>query len=143
MTMAAVKVGTESADCHRGFTPGDWTAGIDVRDFIFRNVTPYLGGADFLAPASDRTKKVWAKLQPYFKEEQKKGVLAADAHTPSTLLAHKAGWIDKDNEVVVGLQTDQPFKRAIFPWGGLRMVEAGLKAAGIPADPQVERPMTF
>ena len=74
------------------------------------------------------------KLQPYFQEEKKKGVLAVDAKTPSTLLAHEAGYIDRDNEVIVGLQTDQPFKRAIFPYGGLRMVEAGLKAAGIEAD---------
>ena len=69
---------------------------------------------------SKRTKAVWDKLQPYFRDEQKKGVLAVDALTPSTLLAHKAGYIDKANEVIVGLQTDQPFKRAIFPFGGLR-----------------------
>ena len=86
-----------------------------------------------------RTKAVWDKLRPYFVEEQKKGVLAADAKTPSTLLAHKPGFIDQKNEIVVGLQTDAPFKRAIFPFGGLRMVEAGLKAAGIEADPQVHR----
>jgi Pyruvate-formate lyase len=67
---------------------------------------------------------VWEKLQPYFSEERKKGVLAVDAKTPSTLLAHKAGYIDRANEVIVGLQTDAPFKRAIFPFGGLRMVEA-------------------
>ena len=68
---------------------------------------------------------VWAKLQPYFADERKKGVLAVDAKNPSTLLAHAAGYIDRDNEVIVGLQTDQPFKRAIFPYGGLRMVENG------------------
>ena len=142
MTMAAVKVGTESADCHRGFTPGDWTAGIDVRDFIFRNVTPYLGGADFLAPASDRTKKVWAKLQPYFREERQKGVIAVDAQNPSTMLAHRAGYIDRDNEIILGLQTDQPFKRAIFPFGGLRMVESGLTAAGFEPDSKVHEAFT-
>ena len=69
-------------------------------------------------------------------------MLAVDAKTPSTLLAHKAGYIDHDNEVIVGLQTDQPFKRAIFPYGGLRMVEAGLKAAGFEADPQVHEAFT-
>ena len=95
-----------------------------------------------MAPASKRTKAVWAKLQPYFKDEQKKGVLAVDAKTPSTLLAHKAGYIDRENEVIVGLQTDQPFKRAIFPYGGLRMVENGLKAAGFEADPQVHEAFT-
>ncbi|MGB9001379.1 MAG: pyruvate formate lyase family protein, partial [Pseudolabrys sp.] len=113
-----------------------------MRDFIVRNVTPYTGDEKFLAPASAKTKAVWAKLQPYFQEERKKGVLAVDAKTPSTLLAHKPGYIDRDNEVVVGLQTDQPFKRAIFPYGGLRMVEAGLKAAGFEADPQVHEAFT-
>jgi formate C-acetyltransferase len=91
---------------------------------------------------SKRTKAVWAKLQPFFQDERKRGVLAVDAKTPSTMLAHKAGYIDRDNEVIVGLQTDEPFKRAIFPFGGLRMVEAGLKAAGIEADPQVHQAFT-
>jgi formate C-acetyltransferase len=123
--------------CWREFKRGHWCETIDVRDFIVRNVTRYLGDEQFLAGPSERTKAVWEKLQPYFEDERKKGVLAVDAKTPSTLLAHKAGYIDRANEVVVGLQTDQPFKRAIFPFGGLRMVEAGLKAAGFPADPQV------
>jgi formate C-acetyltransferase len=129
-------------DCWREFTPGSWRTSIDVRDFIVRNVTPYEGDETFLAAPSRRTKAVWDKLQPYFQEERKKGVLAVDAKTPSTLLAHGAGYIDRDNEVIVGLQTDQPFKRAIFPYGGLRMVEAGLKAAGFPADPQVHEAFT-
>ena len=115
---------------------------INVRDFIVRNVTPYSGDEKFLTGPSKRTKAVWDKLQPYFQEERKKGVLAVDAKAPSTLLAHKPGYIDRDNEVIVGLQTDQPFKRAIFPYGGLRMVEAGLKAAGFDADPQVHEAFT-
>ena len=69
-------------------------------------------------------------------------MLAVDAHTPSTVLAHKPGYIDQENEIIVGLQTDQPFKRAIFPYGGLRMVEAGLKAAGFEADPLVHEAFT-
>ena len=113
-----------------------------MRDFIVRNVTPYSGDEKFLTGPSKRTKAVWDKLQPYFQEERKKGVLAVDAKAPSTLLAHKPGYIDRDNEVIVGLQTDQPFKRAIFPYGGLRMVEAGLKAAGFDADPQVHEAFT-
>jgi formate C-acetyltransferase len=128
--------------CWRGFKPGNWSSAIDVRDFIVRNATPYFGDEKFLAGPSKRTKAVWDKLQPYFQEERKKGVLAVDAKTPSTMLAHKAGYIDRDNEVIVGLQTDQPFKRAIFPFGGLRMVEAGLKAAGFAADPQVHDAFT-
>src|SRR5215470_9466584 len=107
----------------RGFRPGDWSRSIDVRDFISRNVTPYAGDERFLVRPSKRTEAVWAKLQPYFKDERARGVLAVDAQTPSSLLSHKAGYIDRDNEVIVGLQTDQPFKRAIFPFGGLRMVE--------------------
>jgi formate C-acetyltransferase len=126
----------------RGFQRGSWCSSIDVRDFIICNVTPYSGDEKFLEGATQRTKEVWNKLQPYFKEEQRKGVLAVDAKTPSTVLAHKAGYIDRDNEVIVGLQTDQPFKRAIFPYGGLRMVEAGLKAAGFEADPQVHDAFT-
>jgi formate C-acetyltransferase len=139
---AALKKEAKDESCWRGFRPGDWSTSIDVRDFIVRNVTPYAGDEKFLAGPSKRTKAVWAKLQPYFQEERKKGVLAVDAKSPSTLLAHKAGYIDRDNEVIVGLQTDEPFKRAIFPYGGLRMVEAGLKAAGFDADPQVHEAFT-
>ncbi len=107
-----------------------------------RNVTPYAGNESFLAAPSKRTKAVWDKLQPYFQAERKKGVLAVDARAPSTMLAHKAGYIDRNNEVIVGLQTDEPFKRAIVPFGGLRMVEAGLKAAGFEADKQVHETFT-
>jgi formate C-acetyltransferase len=128
--------------CWREFNQGSWCTTIDVRDFIIRNVAPYQGDESFLAGPSERTKAVWGKLQPYFQAERKKGVLAVDAKTPSTLLAHKAGYIDRANEVIVGLQTDEPFKRAIFPFGGLRMVEAGLKAAGFEADPQVHEAFT-
>src|SRR5499427_1758049 len=131
-----------SERCWRGFKPGSWCSSIDVRDFIICNVAPYTGDETFLAGPSKRTQAVWAKLQPYFKAEQKKGVLAVDAKHPSTLLAHEAGYIDRDNEVIVGLQTDEPFKRAIFPFGGLRMVEAGLKAAGIEADANVHQTFT-
>jgi formate C-acetyltransferase len=122
-TAAALSKSSDQRDPWRAFNPGAWCTSIDVRDFIITNVTPYTGDERFLAGPSKRTKAVWAKLQPFFQEERKKGVLAVDAKTPSTLLAHKAGYIDRDNEIIVGLQTDQPFKRAIFPFGGLRMVE--------------------
>src|SRR4051794_19495790 len=141
-TSAALKQEADAGDCWRGFKTGDWSTSINVRDFIVRNVTPYAGNEDFLAGISERTKAVWAKLQPYFADERKKGVLAVDTQTPSNLLAHKAGYIDRDNEVIVGLQTDQPFKRAIFPYGGLRMVEAGIKAAGFQPDPLVHDAFT-
>src|SRR5262249_36980034 len=143
MDAAAVKSkGQTDENCWRGFQPGSWTTSIDVRDFIARNARPYSGDEKFLAGPSKRTKAVWEKLQPYFRDEQKRGILAVDVHTPSTMLAHKAGYIDKENEVIVGLQTDQPFKRAIFPFGGLRMVEAGLKAAGFEADANVHETFT-
>ena len=139
---AAQRKEVDTGDCWNGFRAGDWTTSINVRDFIVRNVTPYTGSEDFLVAPSQRTKAVWAKLQPYFADERKKGVLAVDAAAPSTLLAHKPGYIDRENEVIVGLQTDQPFKRAIFPYGGLRMVEAGLKAAGFDPDPAVHEAFT-
>src|SRR3954447_13440009 len=139
---AALSKNQKDKDCWRAFAPGTWCNAVDVRDFIHCNVMSYRGDERFLAGPSKRTRAVWAKLQPYFKDEQKKGVLAVDAKTPSTMLAHKAGYIDRENEIIVGLQTDQPFKRAIFPFGGLRMVEAGLKAAGFEADPQVHEAFT-
>jgi len=133
----------------RGFAAGRWQHAIDVRDFIERNVTPYVGDEAFLVGPSSRTLAVWQKLQPYFEEERKKGVLDVEVETPSTMLAHAPGWIDRDNEVIVGLQTDRPFRRAIFPAGGLRMVEAGLKAAVltqiqpcIRPSPNIGRPTT-
>jgi len=139
---AALAKDPKAEDCWRGFKPGHWRDTVDVRDFIVHNATPYHGDETFLAGPTERTKAVWAKLQPYFRDEQKKGVLAVDAKSPSTLLAHKAGYIDRANEIIVGLQTDEPFKRAIFPFGGLRMVESGLKAAGFEADPQVHEAFT-
>src|ERR1700740_2453983 len=139
---AALRKEGDVGDFWRGFRPGDWCTSINVRDFIVRNATPYTGNEGFLVEPSQRTKAVWAKLKPYFADERKKGVLAVDAKTPSTMLAHAAGYIDRDNEVVVGLQTDQPFKRAIFPFGGLRMVEAGLKAAKFEPDPAVHEAFT-
>src|SRR3954463_6208063 len=141
-TAAALAKKSVDQDPWRSFNAGDWKTSIDVRGFIVRNATPYSGDETFLAGPSKRTLAVWAKLQPYFKEEQKKGVLAVDAKNPSTLLAHKAGYIDRANELIVGLQTDAPFKRAIFPYGGLRMVENGLKGAGFEADPQVHEAFT-
>jgi formate C-acetyltransferase len=88
-----------SEHCWRGFMPGTWCGSIDIRNFIIRNVTPYGGDGTFLVGPSKRTRAVWAKLQPCFHDERTKGVLAVDARTPSTLLAHKAGYIDRDNEV--------------------------------------------
>jgi formate C-acetyltransferase len=125
-----------------GFAPGRWQHAIDLRDFVQRNTVSYLGDETFLAGPTDRTKAVWAKLQPYFREEIKKGVLDVDPKTPSSLTSHGPGYIDRTNEVIVGLQTDAPFRRAIMPFGGLRMVESGLKAAGFEPDPFVHEIFT-
>jgi formate C-acetyltransferase len=112
-----------------GFVSGRWQHEIDVRDFIVLNAQSYHRGEEFLAPISDRTKAVFEALQPYFAEEAKKGVLDVDPSVPSSITSHPPGYIDRANEVVVGLQTDKPFRRAIMPKGGYRMVETGLEAA--------------
>src|SRR5687768_17435576 len=101
MAKAAVAKKSPAEDCWRDFVPGSWCTAIDVRDFIVRNTTPYEGDETFLVGPTKRTKAVWDKLQPFFQEERKKGVLAVDAKTPSTMLAHKPGYIDRANEVVV------------------------------------------
>lgn len=108
-----------------------WQREIDVRDFIVANVTPYAGGPDFLAEPSARTQAVRDRLQPHFRQEIEKGALGVDASTPTSLTAFEPACIDRDNEVVVGLQTDAPFNRATMPTGGFRMVEAGLKAGNM------------
>jgi formate C-acetyltransferase len=129
-------------DAWRGYAGGKWQEQVDVRDFIVTNVRPYTEGPEFLQPASERTLKVWAALQPYFREEAKKGVLDVDVHNPSSLTSHAPGYIDRDHEVVVGLQTDQPFRRAIMPTGGWTMIEGGLKAIGREPDPTVRETFT-
>ena len=93
---AALQQNVKDGRCWRGFKRGSWCAAIDVRDFIACNVSPYAGDESFLVAPSKRTQAVWEKLQPYFQEERKKGVLAVDAKTPSTLTAHKAGYPNLD-----------------------------------------------
>ena len=119
-----------------GFTPGPWATQVDVRGFIQANYTPYNGDASFLAGPTARTTALWARLQELLKQEQQKGVLDVSL-APSSILAHAAGYIDQANEIIVGLQTDAPLKRAIMPNGGLRMVEGGLEAFGFKIDPIV------
>lgn len=118
----------------QGFQDGPWRDAIDVRDFVQRNYTPYEGDASFLAGPTERTTSVWAKLSEMFPEEREKGVYDVDATTPSSITAHAPGYIDEGNEVIVGLQTDAPLKRAIMPFGGWRMVETSLKTYGYEVD---------
>ena len=117
-----------------GFIDGAWRDSIDVRDFIQLNYTPYEGDAAFLAGATERTAGVWKTLSDMFPEEREKGVYDIDASTPSTITSHAPGYIDEPNEVIVGLQTDAPLKRAIMPNGGWRMVETSLKTYGYEVD---------
>ena len=118
---------------------GEWTKEIDVRGFIQVNYTPYEGDSKFLVGATDKTKKLWDKvLELYKKERENGGVLDADCKTPSSINAYDAGYIDKDLEEIVGLQTDSPLKRAIMPNGGIRIVEKSAEAYGFKVDPETE-----
>ena len=123
-----------------GFVPGKWCNDeVDVRDFIQRNYTPYEGDASFLAPATEATKKLWDIVCDLTKQELAAGgVLKADTKVVSTLTSHGAGYLDKDLEKIVGLQTDEPFKRSLQPFGGLRISESALQLYGFELDPEVK-----
>ena len=122
------------------FEKGDWQQEINVRDFIQRNYTPYEGDESFLTGATEKTKKLWYKVLELYKKEHEAegGVLDIDTKTISTVSSHDAGYIDKDLEDIVGLQTDAPLKRAIMPFGGIRIVEQSCKAYGREVDPEVD-----
>ncbi len=122
-----------------GFTGGDWEDEIDVRDFIQKNYTPYTGDDSFLANATETTKKLWEEvLNLYKKETENGGVLAISDDIASTITSHDAGYIDKDLEKIVGLQTDAPLKRAIMPNGGIRIVEKSCEAYGKKVSDEIE-----
>ena len=125
-----------ATDPWHAFKPGLWQRDINVRWFLQQNYTPYEGDDSFLAPATERTKRIWKKLEEMFVEERKKGVLDV-SQIPSSITAHAPGYIDRDHEVIVGLQTEAPLKRAIMPNGGLRMVLNSLKAYNYEPDPKV------
>ena len=124
-----------------GFRSGLWRKEINVRDFIQQNYEPYDGDASFLAPATRRTQKIWETLTTLFVEERKKGVLDV-SQIPSSITAHAPGYIDREHEVIVGLQTDAPLKRAIMPNGGFRLVASALKTYGYEPDPAVVETFT-
>ena len=134
---------TVTAPQASSFAPGRWVEVIDVRDFIQRNYAPYTGDADFLAGPTGRTELVWERLSGLMERERERGgVLDVDASTPSTITSHAPGYIDREHELIVGLQTDAPLKRAIVPNGGWRMVENGLRAYGFEPDEQVRKIFT-
>lgn len=136
---ATAAIGSRAAEAWRGFAGGRWREHVDVRDFIQANYTPYTGDAAFLTGPTDRTRTVWEKVRALFPEERRRGVLDVDTATPSTITSHAPGYIDRERELIVGLQTDAPLKRAIMPNGGLRMVENSLRAYGYEADPFVTK----
>ncbi len=130
--------GENFMDAWKGFNKGNWNSEIDVRDFIIKNVTPYEGDDSFLVGPTGKTKKIWTKITELLEEERKRGgTLAVDGHTISTITSHRPGYIDKENEIIVGLQTDAPLKRAIMPFGGIRMILKGCEAYGCEIDPDV------
>jgi len=122
-----------------GFKPGNWQETIDVRDFIQRNYTPYTGDGSFLKPATERTKGLLHKLENLLALEQEfGGVLDIDTQTVTSLLNYKPGYLDKEKEIIVGLQTDRPLKRGVNPFGGLRMTREACRAYGYELSQKVE-----
>ena len=121
-----------------GFKGVKWTEGINVRDFIQRNYAPYDGDASFLAPATDATQKLWDKVMDLSaKEREAGGVLDMDTKIVSTITSHGAGYLYKDLEKIVGLQTDKPFKRSLQPFGGIRMAQNACRENGYEVDPEL------
>ncbi len=110
------------------FVPGTWNEAIDVRDFIQKNYTPYEGDESFLQEKTERTSKVFAKVEALLVKENQVGVLDVDTNAVAGIASFKPGYIDKENEVIVGLQSDAPLKRIINPFGGIRMVQSSIKA---------------
>ena len=122
-----------------GFRTGEWRHLVNVRNIIQKNYTPYTGDAGFLAPASERTKKVWEKAHALIIEEVEKGIIGVETRTVSGIDNFAPGYIDKENEVIVGLQTDAPLKRIVNLYGGIRTAEQALEQYGCRLDPIIEK----
>jgi formate C-acetyltransferase len=140
-TTAPQRKSQEAVPAWKGFRKGLWQKEINVRNFIQHNYEPYEGDGSFLAPATKRTQDIWKKLTDLFVEERKKGVLDV-SQIPTSITAHAPGYIDREKEIIVGLQTDAPLKRAIMPNGGFRMVANALKTYGYEPDPHVVEAFT-
>jgi len=143
MTIAAdgktqIQTDVKQAQAWRSFPTGPWTDSIDVRGFIQCAYTEYTGDDTFLAGPTDRTLRVWKTLSDMFPQEREKGVYDIDWKTPATITSHAPGYISEDDNLIVGLQTDAPLKRAIMPYGGWRMVVKELETYGYPVDPNLE-----
>ena len=120
------------------FNPGNWMTEIDVRSFIQLNYTPYLGDESFLTGPTARTLSLWEKARKLMDEEHKKGILEAETSVPSSITSFGPGYLDRENEIIVGFQTDKPLKRGIMPNGGIRVVKKALEAYGYSLDKKTE-----
>ena len=128
----------------QGFHGGEWQHTIDVRGFIMNNYTPYLGDEAFLCGATKRTQRLTEKLKALQKKERDNGgVLDVDTETVSTICAYKPGYLDKDSELIVGLQTDEPLKRGVNPFGGIRMARAACEAYGYKLSNKIEQEFLY
>ena len=123
----------------KGFRTGEWRHLVNVRNFIQKNYTPYAGDESFLAPTSARTRKVWDKSHELILEELRKGILDVETDAISGINNFAPGYIDRDNEVIVGLQTDTPLKRIVNLYGGMRMAESALEQYGYKLNPEIEK----
>ncbi len=127
-----------SAPEWEGFTAGKWCRSVNVRDFIQKNITPYDGDESFLTGPTDATRKLWAQVMELSKQEREAGgVLDMDTEIISTIVSHGPGYLDKSLEKIVGFQTDKPFKRALQPFGGIRMAQQACKEYGYEVSPKV------
>ena len=134
------KLKEEFASAWEGFAGETWKTEVNVRDFIQNNYTPYEGDESFLADASEATNTLWAKVMEGIKQENSTHApVDFDTDVVSTITAHDAGYINKDLETIVGLQTDAPLKRAIIPNGGIRMIEGSCKVYGKELDPTIKK----
>ena len=122
----------------KGFHGGEWQRSIDVRSFIQKNWTPYEGDGSFLTGPTRRTRAVWERCEDLLRQELRKGVLDVETHIVSGIDSFAPGYIDKENEVVVGLQTDAPLKRIVNLYGGMRMAKSSLEQYGYQLDPTIE-----
>lgn len=121
------------------FKNGNWNDKVDLRDFVYKNITPYNGDASFLCGPSERTIKVWNKCLEAMREESARGgIRSLDASVVSTITSHKAGYIDRENELIVGLQTDELLKRAIKPFGGINVVNRACRENGVEVDEKIK-----
>lgn len=132
------KMKEEIVDVYKGFNGGNWQENIDVADFIKQNYKEYKGDDNFLAPISPKTKKVWEKCEKLLQKEAKVGLLDVELNAVSGITSFKPGYIDKKNEVVVGLQTDKPLKRIVNLYGGTRMADKALEAYNKKLNPTLE-----